>query len=34
MQELQIPLDPKNPSSQAGPVTKRFADAILAIQVS
>ena len=27
-----IPLDPKDPKAQAGPLTKRFADTILGIQ--
>ncbi|KAL1917373.1 uncharacterized protein VTP21DRAFT_5029 [Calcarisporiella thermophila] len=30
--ELSIPLDPSNPQSQAGPLTKRINDTILAIQ--
>ncbi|GBC10406.1 hypothetical protein RclHR1_09600001 [Rhizophagus clarus] len=30
--DLSIPLDPKNPSSNTGPVTKRFADVIVGIQ--
>ncbi|KAG1449167.1 hypothetical protein G6F56_008726 [Rhizopus delemar] len=31
-EDLKIPLDPKDPTSQAGPYTKRFNDAIYAIQ--
>lgn len=31
-EDLQIPLDPKDPNSQAGPYTKRFNDAIMDIQ--
>ncbi|KAI9321794.1 aminotransferase [Dichotomocladium elegans] len=31
-EELHIPLDPSNPSSQAGPLTKRFNDAMMDIQ--
>ncbi len=30
--DLDVPLDPKDPSSNAGPVTKRFADILLGIQ--
>ena len=29
---LDIPLDPNDPTSQVGPLTKRFADTILGIQ--
>jgi hypothetical protein len=32
-QEIAVPLDPSNPASQAGRLTKRFADSIMAIQV-
>ncbi|KAI8646433.1 aminotransferase [Parasitella parasitica] len=31
-EDIKIPLDPKDPNSQAGPYTKRFNDAINAIQ--
>ncbi|KAI9244885.1 aminotransferase [Sporodiniella umbellata] len=31
-EDLKIPLDPENPNSQAGPYTKKFNDAIYAIQ--
>lgn len=31
-EDLQIPLDPKDPSSEAGPYTKRFNDTIMDIQ--
>lgn len=31
-EDLKIPLDPNDPNSQAGPYTKRFNDAIYAIQ--
>lgn len=31
-QDLAIPLDPKDSSSQAGPLTKRFSDTIMSIQ--
>ncbi|KAI8923509.1 aminotransferase [Entophlyctis helioformis] len=31
-QDLNIPVDPKDPTSQAGPLTKRFADTIMGIQ--
>ena len=30
--DLDIPLDPKNPSNNAGPVTKKFADVLMGIQ--
>nr|KAJ3420372.1 branched-chain-amino-acid aminotransferase [Polyrhizophydium stewartii] len=30
--DLSIPLDPKDPNAQAGPLTKRFADTIMGIQ--
>jgi branched-chain amino acid aminotransferase len=30
--DLNIPLDPSNPNSQAGPLTKRLADTIMGIQ--
>lgn len=30
--DLDVPLDPSKPSSQAGPLTKRFADTIMGIQ--
>jgi branched-chain amino acid aminotransferase len=31
-QDLMIPLDPKDPKSQAGPLTRRFSDTIMSIQ--
>lgn len=31
-EDLKIPLDPKDPNSQAGPYTRRFNDSINAIQ--
>lgn len=31
-EDLNIPLDPKDPNGQAGPYTRRFNDAILSIQ--
>jgi branched-chain amino acid aminotransferase len=30
--DIMIPLDPSDPKSQAGPLTRRFADAIMGIQ--
>ncbi|KAJ1964656.1 branched-chain-amino-acid transaminase bat2 [Dispira parvispora] len=30
--DIHVPLDPKNPKSQAGPLTKRFNETIMAIQ--
>ncbi len=31
-QDIPIPLDPSNPNSQAGPLTRRIADTIMGIQ--
>jgi branched-chain amino acid aminotransferase len=30
--DIHVPLDPKNPNSQAGPLTKKIADHIMGIQ--